>query len=125
MKLPKRRIFLAAVITYLVGCILLQVWVHTRFGRETTKQPRLYSKRLSRDGRRLGVVVPIHSREVSRAFKSLRRWPAKCPEGMSKKMDLVLYFTKAAPNQGELLSQLGDSCFGTTKTITAQLTPEV
>lgn len=55
----------------------------------------------------------------------MQRWPAKCPEGTAKKMDLVLYFTKATPNDGELLSQLRDSCFGTTKMISAQLTPEV
>lgn len=125
MKLPKRRIFFAAVATYIAGCILLQVWVHMRFGRDTTKQPRLYSKRLSRDNRRLGVVVPVHSRDSSRAFKSLQRWPAECPEGMAEKMDLVLYFTKATPNDEELLSKLGDSCFGTVKMISAQLAPEV
>ncbi|CAM9703618.1 unnamed protein product, partial [Ascophyllum nodosum] len=81
---------------------------------------------------KLGVVVPVHSRDMARAVEKLRLWPAKCTQGIvDKSIDLVLYYTnnKAVPHDLEQTLQqaveASYSCFRSAKMVSAQLNREL
>ena len=116
-----------AVVSYCIGCILLQIWVDSRFDLKIHDSTYV-NKLPSSGGRRLGVIVPIHSREMAGAMEKLRHWSAKCSESIANNIDLVLYSTKAFPNDLEFtLKQVEDAtpCFGTPKMVSANLPQQV
>lgn len=79
---------------------------------------------------RLAVVVPAHGGDLSRAVSALDRWPEVCSPVTKTNVDLVLYYAEGDDDTEPLgaldaIASTAGRCFGNTKLVYANLTPEV
>lgn len=79
---------------------------------------------------RLAVVVPAHAGDLPRAVSALDRWPKTCSPVTEADVDLVLYYAEGEDDTEPLaaldaIASTAGRCFGTTKLVYANLTPEV
>eukprot|EP00903_Cladosiphon_okamuranus_P019226 g17680.t1 len=78
---------------------------------------------------RLAVVVPAHAGDLPRAVAALDRWPKTCSPVTLANVDLVLYYAEGEGDTEPLaaldvVASSAGSCFGNTKLVYANLTPE-
>lgn len=84
----------------------------------------------SESAQRLGVIVPAHKGDLSRAVSSLERWPANCSPVTLENVDLVLYYAESVADEDAAaavptIAESAGRCFANTKIVYANLNEEV
>lgn len=107
--------------------IFTHLWMETRVDVRRNQQSTNLDLNLQRKPK-LGIVFPLIAEEITYAVESLQHWPTKCSKTTLGRIDLILYFAHELPL--DLDHQLGNvnahnSCFETTKVVSAALPLEV
>lgn len=80
--------------------------------------------------KRLAVVVPMHSGDLSETLKALDHWPTECTADTVAHVDLLIYKAEPKDEDSEkvtlpLVRDKAGKCFASTRMVYAELTKEV